>query len=279
VISLHAADNAQVRPQRPASQPAKNVVACAGERAILGHKPPAAVTRDDLLALATLFRDAAARDVASAKSAEDLHAATLAAHERLDALERRLFAEYKVRVDCKAGCGTCCHLAKIDARAHEIFALAAWIERNFSADDRAAVLERARSHAAAVAGLTLQQHLRTVRACPLLRDMRCSAHPARPGACRIGHSTDVRICERAFRNPDDLTAKSGSHAETKLAMTVATDGTSFAFLEAGFDKTAYDLGSALAEALTDDSALERWLAGGRAFSDAAIAKQEPVAQR
>jgi Fe-S-cluster containining protein len=195
----------------------------------------------------------------------------------LNQLEERLFAEYNVRVDCKAGCGTCCHLGKIDARAHEVFALADWIQRNFSAEEIARVLERAEAHAEAVAPLTLEQHLRTVRACPLLRDMRCSAHAARPGVCRIGHSTDVRICERAFRNPDDLDAKGGSHAESKLAMTIASDGTSFAFIEAGFDKTAYDLGSALAEALRDDTALTRWLAGGRAFSEAAIAKQEKTA--
>jgi Fe-S-cluster containining protein len=230
---------------------------------------------EEFLALATSFRDAAAEDLEGAHTPEHLHATTLRAHDRLDQLEKHVFAEYKVRVDCKAGCGACCHLAKVDARAHEIFALADWIDRNFPPAERAAVLERARAHAAAIAPLTLEQHLRTVRACPLLRDMRCSAHAARPGVCRIGHSTDVRICERAFRNPNDLTAKSGSHAASKIAMTVASDGTSFAFLEAGFDKTVYDLGSALAEALADSTALERWLAGGRAFSNAAIAKQEP----
>ena len=229
---------------------------------------------EELLALATSFRDAAAEDLAGSESAGHLHAATLRAHDRLDQLEKHVFAEYKVRVDCKAGCGACCHLAKVDARAHEVFALADWIDKNFSPADRATVLARARAHAAAVAPLTLEQHLRTVRACPLLRDMRCSAHTARPSVCRIGHSTDVRICERAFHNPDDLKAKGGSHAESKLAMTVASDGTSFAFLEAGFDKTAYDLGSALAEALGDPGALTRWLAGERAFSNAAIAKQE-----
>ena len=234
------------------------------------------MSHEELLALATSFRDAAAEDLAGAETPERLHAATLRAHGRLDQLEKQLFAEYKVRVDCKAGCGTCCHLAKVDARAHEIFALADWIHRNFSPADRDAVLERARAHAAAVAPLTLEQHLRTVRACPLLRDMRCSAHAARPAVCRIGHSTDVRICERAFHNPDDLKAKGGSHAESKLAMTVASDGTSFAFIEAGFDKTAYDLGSALAEALGDPGARDRWLAGERAFSDTAIAKQEPA---
>jgi Fe-S-cluster containining protein len=235
------------------------------------------MTPDELLALATSFRDAAAEDIASAKTSADLHALTLRAHGRLDQVEKAVFADYKVRVDCKAGCGTCCHLAKVDARAHEIFALADWIDRNFSPAERATVLDRARAHAAAVAPLTLDQHLRTVRACPLLRDMRCSAHPARPGVCRIGHSTDVRICERAFENPDDLKARSGSHAESKLTMTVASDGTSFAFLEAGFDKTAYDLGSALAEALSDPAALERWLAGEQPFSSTAIAKQETAA--
>ena len=230
---------------------------------------------EELLALATSFRDAAAEDVAVAEGPGQLHAATLRAHGRLDALEKHLFAGHKVRVDCKAGCGTCCYLGKIDARAHEIFALADWITRNFSNEDRASVLARAQAHAAAVAPLTLEAHLSTVRACPLLRDMSCSAHPARPGVCRIGHSTDVRICERAFQNPDDLAAKGGSHAVSKLAMTVASDGTSFAFLEAGLDKTVYDLGNALAEALGDPSAQDRWLAGERAFSDAAKAKQEP----
>ena len=235
------------------------------------------MTREELLQLATSFRDAAAEELAIAETAGDLHAVTLHAHQRLNELETQLFAEHRVRVDCKAGCGACCHLGKIDARAHEIFALADWIQRNFTAEDRDAVLARAQAHAAAVAPLTLEEHLRTVRACPLLRDMSCSAHPARPGVCRIGHSRDVRICERAFRNPDDLTAKGGSHAESKLAMTVASDGTSFAFLEAGFDKTVYDLGSALAEALGDPTAQERWLAGERAFSKSAIAKQEPAA--
>ena len=236
---------------------------------------PPFTTREELLELATQFRDAAAAELAAAKTADALHAVTLHAHARLNELEAQLFAGHRVRVDCKAGCGTCCHLGKIDARAHEIFALADWITRNFSAEERCGVLARAQAHAAAIAPLTLEQHLRTVRACPLLRDMSCSAHPARPGVCRIGHSTDVRICERAFQNPDDLTAKGGSHAESKLAMTVASDGTSFAFLEAGLDKTVYDLGSALAEALGDPTAQERWLAGDRAFSKAAIAKQEP----
>lgn len=257
---------------------AVEIWALRGPGTLLSSSPmPAFTTREELLALATSFRDAAAADLEKAGTPGDVHAATLRAHERLNALEAQLFAEHRVKVDCKAGCGTCCHLGKIDARAHEVFALADWIDRNFSPEDRAALIQRTREHAEAVSPLTLEEQLRTVRACPMLRDMHCSVHPARPGACRIGHSTDVRICERAFRNPDDLTAKGGSHAASKLAMTVANDGTAFAFIEAGLDRTAYDLGSALFEALTDPGAQERWLAGERAFSDTAVAKQEPAA--
>jgi Fe-S-cluster containining protein len=233
------------------------------------------MTREDLLALATAFRDSAAEDLAGAETAEQIHQVTLRAHQRLNQLEQQVFAEYEVKVDCKAGCGTCCFLGKIDARAHDILALADWIDRHFTAEERAGVLQRAQAHATAVSGLTLEKHLRTVRACPVLRDMKCSAHPGRPSACRIGHSTNVHICERAYQNPDDLAAASGSHPESKLAMTVAADGTAFAFLESGFDKNVYDLGSALAEALADSAPHERWLRGEPAFSPDARAKQQP----
>jgi Fe-S-cluster containining protein len=235
------------------------------------------LTREDLLALATRFRDAAAAELALAETADQLFAATLHAHARLNALQEEMFEEFRVKVDCKAGCGTCCFLGKIDARAHDVLALANWIDRNFSPEDRAAVLARAQAHAAAVSGLSLEQHLRTVRACPLLKDMKCSAHPGRASACRIGHSTSVAVCQRAYENPDDLSAANATHAETKLAMTVAADGTAFAFLEQGFDKNVYDLGSALAEALADQAPLERWLRGEQTFSDLALAKQQRAA--
>ncbi len=232
------------------------------------------MTHDDLLHLATTFRDAAAGDLAQAQQLTDIYWATFRAHERLDDLEEQLRTGLNIQVDCKAGCSACCHLAKIDARAHEIFALAAWIAENFSAEDRASLIARAKAHAEAVAPLTLAAHLRTVRACPMLVDTKCSVHPARPGVCRIGHSTDVSICQRAFENPDDLKARGGHNADLKSSMTAAADGSTFAFIEAGMDKTTYDLSTALHEALTDPETLTRWLGGEQAFSDAAKAKQE-----
>lgn len=235
------------------------------------------MTREELLALATSFRDRAAEEIRVAETDEDLYLATIRAHQRLNDLEQKLFTDYKVKVDCKAGCGICCFLGKIDARAHDILTFADWIKKNFTPEDFDAVLQKSQAHAAAVSGLTLEEHLRTVRACPMLRDMKCSAHPGRPSACRIGHSTNVKICESAYQHPEDLEAANATHPESKLALTVAADGTAFAFLEAGFDKNVYDLGSALAEALGSTAPLERWLRGEQAFSDAALAKQQRTA--
>lgn len=232
------------------------------------------MNREDLLHLATTFRDAAAGDLAQVEQLNDIHWATFRAHERLDSLELQLFEGLGVKVDCKAGCSACCHLAKIDARAHEIFALAAWIKENFPEPELAALVARAKAHAEAVSGLSLAEHLRAVRPCPMLLDNRCSVHPARPGVCRIGHSTDVSICQRAFENPNDLQARGGHNADVKASMTAAADGSTFAFIEAGMDKTTYDLSSALFEALSDPETVNRWIGGEQAFSDAAKAKQE-----
>ena len=232
------------------------------------------MTREDLLHLATTFRDAAADDLAQAQQLSDIHWATFRAQERLDSLEQQLFTGLEVKVDCRAGCSACCHLAKIDARAHEIFALAAWITEHFSEENRVALIARAKAHAEAVAGLSLAEHLRTVRACPMLQDAKCSVHPGRPSVCRIGHSTDVSICERAFENPNDLKARGGHDPDVKASMTAAADGSTFAFIEAGMDRTTYDLSSALYEALSDPEALNRWIGGEQAFSDSAKAKQE-----
>src|SRR6478609_1859365 len=108
------------------------------------------MTREELLDLATSFRDRAAEELRDAETDEDLFQATLRAHQRLNQLEQQLFTDYQVKVDCKAGCGICCFRGKIDARAHDILTFADWIKKNFTPEDLDAVLQRAQAHAAAV---------------------------------------------------------------------------------------------------------------------------------
>jgi Fe-S-cluster containining protein len=231
------------------------------------------MTREDLIELATAFRDATAEEIAGAQKHEEFHRVTRRAQQRLDQLFSAMVEEGGVPIACRAGCSFCCHF-KVESRAPDVFALAAWVEANFTAPERAALLERLRAHAAKLEELSTEQQLRTNLACPLLREGRCSAYAARPAACRIAHSMNVQPCEYAYEHPEEIDAPSGADVEMRLALRVAHDGVAWAFRDAGFDDRPYRLSAALAEALTDPNAAARWLARERAFSPGAASLGE-----
>ncbi len=231
------------------------------------------MTQDDLVALAHAFRDATTEDLSTAEAPADFHRATRRAQQRLDQLFTAMTEEGRVPVACRAGCSFCCYL-KVETRAHDVFALAAWIDEHFPPAERIALLERLRAHVARLDGLTIEQQISINFPCPLLRDGCCSAYAARPAACRVAHSTDVKPCEYAFQHSEDLDAPSGADEDVRLGMHVANDGVAWAFREAGYDEDLYHLSAALAEALTDPEAQPRWLARRAAFSSAALSRPE-----
>lgn len=227
------------------------------------------MTEEDLLALAEAFRDATAQDLANAAAPADFYRVARRAHQRLDQLFAALMAEGRPAAACSAGCSYCCHL-KVETRAHDIFALAAWVRENFSAEELDALLVRLQRHTARLAGLTVEQQLRLNNACPLLGpDGRCTAYAGRPATCRIVHSMDVKPCIYAFEHPEEINAPHGWDMELRLGQRVANDGVAFAFREAGYDTELYHLSAGLLEALTDSEAHGRWLQHEPAFSEAA----------
>lgn len=236
------------------------------------------MTEEDLIDLATAFRDVTAEELATAEEPSEFYRVTRRAHLRIDQLVTAMTEDDQVPVACCAGCGYCCHL-KVETRAQDVLALAAWIDEHFSAEDRAALLAKAQAHAARLAGLTLEQQLRINFPCPALKDGSCSVYAGRPATCRIVHSTDVKPCIYAYEHPEDLDAKSGADIEMRVGLRVANDGVVFAFREAGYDTELYHLSTALTEAMTDPEAEPRWRAKQRTFSDAALARPpEPATE-
>lgn len=229
------------------------------------------MTQEELTDLAYAFRDATAEDLAGAQTAADFLRVTRRAHQRLDQAVTAFTAESPRPVACSKGCGYCCHL-KVETRAPDVLALAAWIDEHFSADERAGVLQRAQAHAARLAGKPLEQQLRVNFPCPLLREGSCSAYAGRPATCRIVHSADVKPCIYAFEHPEELDAPSGADVDLRVALRVANDGVVFAFQERGYDTELYHLSTALAEAMTDPQAETRWRARERVFSEAALSR-------
>ncbi len=230
------------------------------------------------MALAQAFREATAGELSAAEAPAEYHRVAKRAQLRLDQLYSTVAEEGKVPIACRAGCSTCCHM-KVETRAHDLLPLAAWIKEHFSAEQQAALMGRLEAYIARTEGQSVEQQLRINFPCPLLSaEGWCTAYEARPATCRVAHSIDVKPCLYAFEHPEDLDAPTGADKDMRLIMRVAHDAVAWAFQEGGHDMELYQLSAGLAEALKDPTAQERWQAGERAFSDAALSRGTPAAK-
>ncbi len=99
-------------------------------------------------------------------------------------------------LDCKKGCSYCCNI-RVSATPMEVLKIAALIDQSFSAEQRAALMQRIDAYSAELKDLKGVERFSRRIPCPLLEDHACSIHTARPIACRAHHSTDVELCKRA----------------------------------------------------------------------------------
>lgn len=169
------------------------------------------------------------------------------------------------KVDCMAGCAFCC-CQRIGVRAHEVLMLVRWLRDHRSAEELAALQEKAETAAAGLADMTYKERGAARTPCVLLaKDGTCSAYEARPAACRRYLSGNVRACEDLWRGtPGEhaiqypIIAEAGRHAAAALHNE---------FIGRDYDGFSYDLLPALAEALADTAgSVNRWLGKERVFS-------------
>lgn len=187
-----------------------------------------------------------------------------------DSLNSTLIEVKELSLACHAGCSLCCSL-RIDVFAHEVFLLARHIQAHFSAEEMTALQERLAAHEAKVLPLSVFEHATSNIPCALLLpDGRCGVYAARPQSCRRHHSQDLAACQFTYDHPDDLEFPSAHDRELFRALTQAMQLNIDAYADQGFDWTIYELGTALAEALRDPAAWERWLAKEQAFLRASV---------
>jgi len=181
-------------------------------------------------------------------------------------------AKIRSAVACRAGCGHCCHVS-IDVQAHEVFFAAEYIQVNFSPAELAGVIERTAARRTLVAGLDSDARDRLMHPCALLRDEACSIYEGRPEACRVHHTSDAAVCAAHVADP-------GVNLETvfipplRARLFAVMLGMDEALEKAGYDDRAYDLGSALHEALTNSLCRVLWLRRKPAFPDSCLAQRE-----
>ena len=191
-----------------------------------------------------------------------------------DALNDHSIQDRQVQLACRAGCSLCCSL-RVDVFAHEVFLLAHHILHRFSPTELSALLDRLQTHVDAVLPLTPFEHATTNIRCPLLRDDGCcSVYEARPHACRRHHSRDLAACQYTYDHPTDLTTPAAHDRDLYRQLTEAMVQGAETYEALGFDTTVYQLGTALAEALSDPSCWGRWRRGGPAFLWASVTPLE-----
>lgn len=106
---------------------------------------------------------------------------------------------------CKKGCSWCCHQA-VFAHTHEFRYLKNWMFANMDAEQMEGVRKKAETKHKSTSGLSPEEKLLYKAPCPLLVNGACSAYAARPVACRIYLSMDVKSCEHEYAHPADRSA-------------------------------------------------------------------------
>ena len=105
-------------------------------------------------------------------------------------------------VDCKKGCEWCCH-QPVFALQHEMDYLNHFIDIQFNESQKQIIAEKAEMKKQAFGFLQEKELLNAKFPCPLLENGACIAYEARPMACRIYLSYNVKSCLRFFHQPSD----------------------------------------------------------------------------
>jgi len=181
-------------------------------------------------------------------------------------------AEARAAVACRAGCDACCHVP-VGVQAHEVLIVAQHVQTTFSPVALEDLIARAAEHRAAFAGRTSFERMSLRRPCPMLHDGNCTVYEARPEACRSHHSHNADACRAnlASGREDEDVFIPGVRARMFAVMLGIDQGVA----EAGFDGQAYDLGSALHEALTNSQSAVRWMRREAAFPEDCREASEP----
>jgi len=214
-----------------------------------------------------------AEDIARALSPEEFDGAAQMAMAFVDVLNSELIQQRGVQLACREGCGICCSL-RIDVFAHEVFPIAHYIRKHFTADEMAALMIRLEAHVEKVRPLTPFEHVTQNIVCPLLQNGRCTVYAVRPHTCRRHHSQDLAACQYTFDHPDDLETPAAHDRDLFKALTGAMQDNIEVYAELGFDYTIYELGTAIHEALNDAARWPRWRNHEPAFIQASVTPAE-----
>ncbi len=202
--------------------------------------------------------------MSEAHSPADFDDGLRAAFASFDQLNARTVADSGVKLACREGCSLCCWL-RVDGYAHEVFAIAHHLRLHRSPAELAALIARLTAHSAKVLPLTPFEHATQNIVCPLWENGRCSIYAVRPPTCRRQHSLDFAACQFTYDHPTDVEFPGAHDRALFRTLSEAMQQGSEVYAQLGYDATIYELGTALAEALSTPACWRRWRARKKAF--------------
>lgn len=150
---------------------------------------------------------------------------------------------------CKAGCSWCCHFS-VDARPVEVFHIVEFMRDNFYDVEQQRLRSEIEANARVLGSLDEMQRMQKTLKCPFLADGRCTIYAARPQTCRNYHATDAAGCKQSYDEPNNFDIAPEYAPLVYQSGAAHVDAFSKAMQDAGYDTAAYELNSALAEALS-----------------------------
>ncbi|WP_442964586.1 YkgJ family cysteine cluster protein [Pseudomonas sp. CDFA 610] len=203
--------------------------------------------------------------------------ATRATLRRFDEVLRSSASLDDRAIACRTGCSYCCYI-RVVASPVEIFGLIDYLKATLDLSAYRAFEQRVRAAADIVRSLSTEEHLRTNVACPALQDSKCIAYAARPLRCRGHHSWDAQICINEHKNPEVVLGPVTHLPGRALVSGAHIDGFEIALTQNGYDAGAYELISALREAIVDSECKNRFNRRERAFLLATRDRVSPLVE-
>ncbi len=213
-------------------------------------------------------------ELQKAKVIEILHQGAGTADKALElALSAFYFADHVIQVVeaantlpqpivCQEGCYFCC-CNRVELTPPEALSLGHFVEQYFTDGKKKELMAALRLSLKLQAGKTKVEMARIRPPCPLLRDRKCSAYPARPLVCRGMHSLDAKKCEAAYKNRNLTSPPYYAHRHD-ICFSIS-QGLLAGCQAVGCQSAPLELSRGLLDFLTLPRPLERWLQGEKVF--------------
>jgi Fe-S-cluster containining protein len=167
-------------------------------------------------------------------------------------------------IACQVGCHFCC-LSQVELTPPEALFLGHYVEQHFSEAGKKELLARIRRSLDLQTGKNKVEiaKIRENLPCPLLRDGKCAAHPARPLVCRAMHALNKGACEKALKTADLSSPPYYAHRQ-EIFFSIS-QGLLAGCRAVGCQSAPLELARALLDYFTQPRPVERWLQGEEVF--------------